>query len=1133
MKRRLLSQPALLAAVVIFAHTACFNEQCDRFIEYGLIQGFDDWSWQAALAEDPARVNGNSLVKKVPENCEKQIDGTSDLLLLFSRGLAIRDEEGGAWHQAQGVTRNGESREVTAVDCADPLRKGVGVGTDSGFYVVDIFTGELRQATGLPRPQIRRSLAGNSTAAEPYVSAVLAEGASFLVGTSPRTAGVKLLSRCVASTAVCTPIAGAPTTLNQFDSAIAFARFGSKILLGSTLGVHVSTDGGTTWGGTTGVQNYGYEFAVVNGIAYVVTGAGVFRSSDGTTWTPFSDGLGSFPFGTALVASGQTLYTSSNMPKAGVFQRNVSDASWHDTAPISTARVQSLAVNSKSLYAGTTGGVYRLQAGAWVPANEGLFFSANYATAFAQDGKVFLGGSFTNHAIASTPDEGLTWRYAADNLAITSFAAVGSTVFAGGPAGLQRSTDGGATFQKLTVAGVPSGTAFGPVAASGSRLLAGVFGAVYATTDGGASFKPSSAGLDSTAGVNWLASSGSDVAAATTKGLFVSHDAGQTWTKAPLPSGGVSWVGFPANGRTLYVAPTDSTTPLLRTEDFGVTLTQISNGLPQAIVNAVALDPASARLFVGSAGLFSSTDGGATWSRFSSKLATTPVTGLAVSGNHLWVATDGLGSRTYILVPRTVRFVPIVLDVDTGSAHFTSELSIPNRGTSPATVTMKYTASLGSGSGTVVDTIAAGKQLYLPDVLSYLREKGLTIPQGGSQGGTLLLSFEGVSSPDVVSAVARTTAATGSPQPVGRAGLAYSAVGPVGSSGTLMLYGLRSTPADRSNLAVYNVSSEPVTLEVTVFSGAGDGRSAVLAAADTLPPYGWKQYNRVLDGVGYTNGWARVRRVSGNGTFGAYAVINDNATNDGSFVTSVIPVDTLPFLNVPVLVETPTFGTELLLADSADAPATLVLTYRESLTGTATGSTTLVLQPHTQLIQPDAIAFLRQRGIPIGPTGAASYAGSLHVEISGVSPASVFAGARTSSYAPGGGQFGVFTPAFEPGTEQLDAAWVYGLRADAASRSNVAAVNVGGAEAGSITLSVQAYDGDAGGVAKGAAVSLTLAPGQWAQLSGFLGNQGVANGWVKLTRVSGTAPWIAYGVINDGGGPGQATGDGAFIPFTP
>lgn len=154
------------------------------------------------------------------------------------------------------------------------------------------------------------------------------------------------------------------------------------------------------------------------------------------------------------------------------------------------------------------------------------------------------------------------------------------------------------------------------------------------------------------------------------------------------------------------------------------------------------------------------------------------------------------------------------------------------------------------------------------------------------QGGTLAVTYD----PRIgsVYATARTTTATAAPQPVGSAGLACGGLPEseaITSSG--VVYGLRSTGADRSNLAVYNTGADPVTVKVTLFSGAGDGKSAVVSSGVTLPAFGWYQFDRVLAGVGMTNAWALVERTSTTGAFGAYGIINDNATNDGSFVALV------------------------------------------------------------------------------------------------------------------------------------------------------------------------------------------------------------------------------------------------------
>jgi hypothetical protein len=60
--------------------------------------------------------------------------------------------------------------------------------------------------------------------------------------------------------------------------------------------------------------------------------------------------------------------------------------------------------------------------------------------------------------------------------------------------------------------------------------------------------------------------------------------------------------------------------------------------------------------------------------------------------------------------------------------------------------------------------------------------------------------------------------------------------------------------------------------------------------------------------------------------------------------------------------------------------------------------------------------------------------------------------------------------------------------------------------------------------------NVVLPPGGFSQTSGILAGPGLnlANGYVKVERVAGTAPFYAYGVIND-----QATSDGSFVAPVP
>jgi hypothetical protein len=325
-----------------------------------------------------------------------------------------------------------------------------------------------------------------------------------------------------------------------------------------------------------------------------------------------------------------------------------------------------------------------------------------------------------------------------------------------------------------------------------------------------------------------------------------------------------------------------------------------------------------------------------------------------------------------------------------------------------------------------------------------------------------------------------------------------------------------------------------MTVKVTVCSGTGDGRCAVFRDAETLPPFGWNQYgsDQILDGNGVTRGWVTIERISTTGSFSAYGVVNDNTTNDGSFVLPAGGALVGSTLTVPVLVETPVFRSELILANKSASPVTLSLDYVESLRfPSGPGRFTVTLAPFEEQIIPEAVDYLRRNGVNIGTKDAASYGGALRIAVAGTTANNVFAGARTASQSAAGGQFGLFTPCVYSGQEASDEAHLYGLRADSENRTNVAVVNAGGDSAGPILLQLQAYDGDAVGAPRGAPGYVALYPGQWAQPADFFKSSGVANGWVKVTRIVGTAPWIAYAVVNDGGNPGEKTGDGAYVPM--
>ncbi len=183
----------------------------------------------------------------------------------------------------------------------------------------------------------------------------------------------------------------------------------------------------------------------------------------------------------------------------------------------------------------------------------------------------------------------------------------------------------------------------------------------------------------------------------------------------------------------------------------------------------------------------------------------------------------------------------------------------------------------------------------------------------------------------------------------------------------------------------------------------GVGREGGCVAAAGL---GWTQLSGIFDGTGILERMGHRREDGWAAAFGAYAVVNCNGTSDGSFLTPTTPGATGSRITVPVLVETTSgFLSELVLSNRSGSEATLKLDYVESLSPApgAGGEVSLKVGPGEQLIVPDALEYLRGKGLGIGTKGAANYAGALRVSVEGAALSDVFAGARTAAALAVGG----------------------------------------------------------------------------------------------------------------------------------
>ena len=471
-------------------------------------------------------------------------------------------------------------------------------------------------------------------------------------------------------------------------------------------------------------------------------------------------------------------------------------------------------------------------------------------------------------------------------------------------------------------------------------------------------------------------------------------------------------------------------------------------------------------------------------------------------------------------------FVPVLLTLaGHNDALFTSELILTNRGSEEAMLHYTYTADRGGGSGTATDRLAPGRQRIHPDALSYLRQLGIPIPHSGNRLGTLRVEFADSSA---VSVVTRTTTEV----PEGRAGLAYPGIAEnQGFQEAVYLCGLRQNSQDRSNVAFQNMGTEgEITLRTTVFSGDASDSSGRVLGDKRLKPGEFHQYDRVLKALGSpAQGYVKVERVAGSAPFYAYGVINDNFNSDGSFVFPLTESTLVRTSGqtLPVIVENTGFISELMVTNFSTSDKQVDFSFVADAVETADNAAafSLTLKAGQQRILPEIVNWLRRQGVGgIGPPGPA-FAGALFAAPAAGDMSGIVIGARTGSPDKREGQYSLFYNGVLYGSASVESAWIYGLQQNAENRSNLALVNTGEVDDSSSTFEITIYDGS--GESQPRTKTVTLGPRRWTQENGILGS--IGQGYVQVRKTSGNNPFVTYGVVNDGGRPGERSGDGAFL----
>jgi hypothetical protein len=221
------------------------------------------------------------------------------------------------------------------------------------------------------------------------------------------------------------------------------------------------------------------------------------------------------------------------------------------------------------------------------------------------------------------------------------------------------------------------------------------------------------------------------------------------------------------------------------------------------------------------------------------------------------------------------------------------------------------------------------------------------------------------------------------------------------------------------------------------------------------------------------------------------------------------------------------FTSELTLTNRSTATASLDITYTGAF-GAGGGTASDTLPPSTQRVFSDAFAYLKSIGIAIPDLG--NRGGTVSIRILGLaSPLEAAVTTRTTTAVPEG-HVGLSLPGVPWAAGLTGTSYICGLRQNALDRSNVALQNMGGPSDGDVSLVVTVFSGDPVSPLSLTLPEIVLSPGGFSQITEILNSNGLSltNGYVRIVRKSGSAPYYAYGVIND-----QKNSDGSFVPPTP
>lgn len=410
-------------------------------------------------------------------------------------------------------------------------------------------------------------------------------------------------------------------------------------------GIFLSSDNGVTW--TKPVNGFSSQYvralAANDTFIFAGTGSGVYVSSNnGSTWANFSNGLTTSDV-RALIIHDTLVFAGTY--GGGIFRSGIKSNSWAAVnSGVTSSYIYSFTFHDSSIFAASGNkGVFvsSTNGSSWTASdksNNGL--ENDWVNALTSSAGFVFAATYSG--VSASQDNGQTWNTVNTGLLnkdIRSLAYNGTLLFGGSnDGGVFASVNNG---MQWALCGLQN-TSVTSFMAVGGTVYAGAYGnyGVHETTDLGNSWTPLYSGITNRA-VKSLAHSDTLLFAGTDGGgIFLSYDSGKNW--APCDS------GFPGNyfycfallaaGNILYAGTENG---VYRTANKGISWNDISGSLSTKDVRSLCFS--GTKLYAGTkgGGVFIYDETNSSWSSASSGLTNSNIYSLDVKGSSVFAGTGG------------------------------------------------------------------------------------------------------------------------------------------------------------------------------------------------------------------------------------------------------------------------------------------------------------------------------------------------------------------------------------------------------------------------------------------------------------------------------------------------------------